>query len=181
MAHMPRCSLSKLLVVAAALSLCACDGLSPGDYLVYRVAFQQPQMSADCFAAGAVPVNEQDDSSSVFTAGTFILYMGADEVPYLDLGTITLAGEGSSDEFTFKGSSVDVNFSGDMNQTRQETRISTTIDLTIDGETISGTVKQSTRTDCSGPECPDPPSTNCTTTTPFVGGEVEDVDLKHEV
>jgi hypothetical protein len=181
----PSCLLARL--AGAALSIAAltgCSGLEPGDYIVYRIAFQQPQLEAECFAAGAVPVNQQDDSSSVFTAGTFILFMGADETPYLDTGVSVLSGEGSDDEYAFSGSFVDVNYQGPMDEVKQTSANTTDIDMAVDGETVSGTVHQIESFDCTSSDptmCPDPPSTRCTSTTPFSGGEVEDVDLKHEV
>jgi hypothetical protein len=161
------------------LSLTACGGLSPGDYIVYRIALQPAEQSADCFAAGAVPVNEQDDSSSLFTAATYVLYMGADEVPYLDTGSEVLGGSGDGDAYSFSGESVDVNFP--MPEQRETTSLSIEIDLEVDGEVVDGVRVDAQSFECSGPACPDPPDQSCTTTRPFTGGEVADVDLKHEV
>jgi len=148
---------------------------------VYRVAFEQAQLSDDCYGGGAIPVNEQDDSSSLYAPGTVILYMGADEVPYLDLGAFTLAGDGSDDAYTFDGATVDVEFSGAMDETRIELRSATTIKLNIDGAAVEGTWTQKDSSTCTGSLCPDPADSTCTATRRFTGSEVEDVDLKHEV
>lgn len=170
-----------ILALAMGLSLTACDDFGPGDYIVYRIALQPPELSADCFAGGAVPVNEQDDSSSLFTSATYILYMGADDVPYLDTGAEVMAGSGEVDALSFAGENVDVNFSGDMNETEERTSVSISVDMTVDGELVEGVRTDDTTYNCNGPGCPDPAATQCTTVRPFQGGEVSDVDLKHEV
>ena len=163
------------------LSTSACGGFGPGDYRVYRIAFQQSQQSEVCFATGMIPPDQADDSSSLFTSGTFILYVGADEVPYLDTGNVTLAGTENGDDYTFSGASVDVSYQGDMQETRIEFRTEMNVTLTLDGDTIAGEVRQSTVQSCQGAACPDPPSSSCTQVTPFIGGLVEDVELQHEV
>lgn len=170
-----------LSAAAVVLSTTACGGFGPGDYRVYRIAFQETQLSEDCFSTGMIPVDEQDDSSSLFTSGTFILYVGADETPYLDTGSITLAGSDNGDDYTFAGESVDVTFQGDMQEVRLETRNAMTIDLTLDGKVMDGQVQERIQQSCQGATCPDPPSSSCTQITPFIGGLVEDVELKHEV
>jgi hypothetical protein len=174
---------SLFLAVGAAswLSMTACGGFGPGDYRVYRIAFQQTEQAEDCFATGMIPVDQQDDSSSLFTSGTFVLYVGADETPYLDTGAVTLAGSENGDDYTFAGANVDVSFQGDMQEIRIETRSEMNITLTLDGDVIQGTVQEKTQQSCQGATCPDPPSSSCTQTTPFVGGLVEDVELQHEV
>jgi hypothetical protein len=52
--------------------------------------------------------------------------------------------------------------------------------LTVDGELVTGEAKLKYSYDCSGDGCAGIPS-NCTATTEFVGTEVEDVDLEHNV
>ncbi len=169
----------RVLVGLLGLSLTACGGLSPGDYIVYRIALQPAEQSADCFAGGQVPVNEQDDSSSLFTGATYVLYMGADEVPYLDTGSEVLSGSGEDDAYRFSGDRVDVNFPTD--EQRETMTLSIDIELNVDGEVVDGKRVDTQSFECSGPACPDPPNQSCTTTRPFTGGEVSDVDLKHEV
>jgi len=181
LARAGRLALGTLALGGLITSATACGGFGPGDYRVYRIAFQESQQGEDCYATGMVPVDEQDDSSSLYTSGTFILYVGADDTPYLDTGNITLAGSDDGDSYAFAGASVDVSYQGDMQQTRLETRVDMSIDLTIDGDTMSGEVVEKNQQSCQGTGCPDPPSSSCTRTTPFIGGLVEDVELKHEV
>ena len=181
LARASRALLGTVITGGVLVSATACGGFGPGDYRVYRIAFQQSQQSEDCFATGMIPADQQDDSSSLFTSGTFILYVGADDTPYLDTGNVTLAGTENGDDYTFSGASVDVSYQGDMQQTRLESRVEMTVNLTPDGDTMSGEVQQRTVQSCQGAACPDPPSSSCTQITPFIGGLVEDVELQHEV
>jgi hypothetical protein len=161
----------------------ACGGIGPGDYLVYRIAFQETELSTDCYMSGQIPVDQQDDSSSVYVSGTFILFVGADDSYYLDVGGTTLRGVDDGDQrFVFSGSSVDVNVGGDENDpTTTTTQIDTTVTFNVDGEVVEGVFQRASSLSCMGPNCPDPPSSSCTETTPFVGGEVDDVRLEHDV
>lgn len=181
LARAAKAALGTVVAGGLALSATGCGGFGPGDYRVYRIAFQQSQQSEDCFATGMIPPDQQDDSSSLFTSGTFILYVGADDTPYLDTGNVTLAGTENGDDYTFSGASVDVSYQGDMQETRIEFRTEMNVSLTLDGDTISGEVQQRTVQSCQGAACPDPPSSSCTQVTPFIGGLVEDVELQHEV
>ncbi|MCA9625586.1 MAG: hypothetical protein KC731_41475 [Myxococcales bacterium] len=168
--------------VGALVAASSCGGIGPGDYIVYRIAFQESQLSEDCFAPAMIPVDEKDDSSSLFTSGTFILYVGADDTPYLDLGATTLAGtDTGGGAYQFSGDALDVSYQGDMQEIRLENRTSIVVDLTVDGDLIDGQVSETQQQSCSGATCPDPPSSSCTQVTPFVGGRVEDVQLNHEV
>ena len=161
-----------------------CDGIGPGDYRVYRVAFEQVDLGANCFDSGAIPVDQQDDSSSLFTAGTFVLFVGADETYYLDTGVEALRGTESGDlDFTFSGERTEVVIEGDpmMPDATRTTVTSTTVTFNVDGEVVEGSVQEVQTFTCAGPNCPMNDSTQCTRTAPFIGGEVADVDLKHEV
>lgn len=174
---------SVLLALLALPALAGCGGIGPGDYLVYRIAFQDTARSADCFSSGQIPVDVQDDSSSLFVSGTFILFVGADDNFYLDIGGATLRGTDSGDQqFVFTGQSVDVNVTGDESDpTRTTTTVDTNVTFNVDGAVVDGVFQRSSSFTCTGPACPDPPSSSCTETTPFFGGEVEDVRLEHEV
>src|SRR5690606_6642307 len=102
-------TLQLLALIATAAALGGCGGIGPGDYLVYRIAFEETAKSPDCYGAGQVPVDEQDDSRSLYVSGTFILYVGADESYHLDTGGATLRGVDEGDmQFVFTGSSIDV-------------------------------------------------------------------------
>jgi hypothetical protein len=166
-----------MTVVVAALAVSACEGIQPGDYRVYRVAFERSVRSEGCPGGQSPP----DDTSTELTPGTWIIYMGPDELPYLDIGNTTLRGEGSGDELTFDGRRVDVTVNDDgmgNTQTITTTHI-THVTLTVDGASVQGTMQETDDQQCSGSGCPEP--TNCTITRDLVGSEVEDVELQHEV
>jgi hypothetical protein len=176
-------TIRRLLGLLATASLAGCGGIGPGDYLVYRIAFQETERSADCYATGQIPVDEQDDSSSLYVSGTFILFVGADESFYLDVGGVTLRGVDEGDQrFVFSGGLVDVNVGGDEDDPTTTTkRIDTSVTFNVDGEVVEGVFQRASSSSCTGPNCAEPPSSSCTETTPFVGGEIDDVRLEHEV
>lgn len=175
---------SRLLMAFACLPLLVgCDELGPGDYRVYRVAFEQVTLESNCFDSGAVPVDTMDDSSSLFVSGTYVLFVGANDKYYLDTGTTALEGTGSGESFTFSGASTVVEIDGDPmnpNATRTTTT-ETQVQLNISGEVVEGNTREDVTFTCEGPDCSNPGTTNCTRSAPFIGGEVSDVEIKHEV
>jgi hypothetical protein len=171
-----------MLLGALALAISACGGIGPGDYVVYRIAFQEPNRSEGCYANGQIPVNEQQDTSNQFIADTWILYVGANDKAYLDLGSTTLQGDESGGTYTFAGQSTDVEQYDDGNGgvERTETRtLATDVTFNVDGKVADGVMNQTENFQCSGNNCPEP--INCTTVTNFVGGQVKDVKLEHQL
>lgn len=170
----------------AALSSTACSDIEPGDYVVYRIASTSESLSDGCYYPNGESPNIEDDSSTMLASGTIILYAGVDETFYLDLGSATLDGvfdgaEDAGDMYVFEGQVVDVEWtSPDGTGDRWTTTTSTDVEMAIDGALVTGESKAKTSYKCSGTNCGDvPPS--CTITTEFVGTEVEDVDLQHQV
>lgn len=176
--------LVKSLLALTCLSLLVgCDELGPGDYRVYRVAFEQVTLADNCFQSGAIPVDNQDDSSSLFVSGTYVLFVGPDDSYYLDTGSEALRGTGSGESFTFTGESTEVEIEGDpmMPDATRTTVTRTEVQFNLSGEVVDGNVREDVNFDCTGQNCQDPTSTSCTRTAPFIGGEVADVELNHEV
>ncbi|HZO13309.1 MAG TPA: hypothetical protein VFB62_08615 [Polyangiaceae bacterium] len=169
-----------LLACMGAWLLWSCEGIQAGDYVVYRVAFERAAQTPNCFVGG-LPPDEEQDTSNELTPDTWILYIGPDNEPYLDIGTTTLRGKRGGDQFTFDGHRVDVSvFSDEMGNTQTHTDALTThVVINVDGTAIEGTFEQTEDRQCSGTGCPEP--FNCTTTKALVGSEVEDVELQHEV
>ena len=150
-----------------------CGGLGPGDYVIYEVAFSEPDLSGDC-------KGDPKDSNSFRSSGTLVLYAGPNDKFYLDAGQATLEGTTTDNGFRFTGQSVDVEDQGPSPGERTHT-IKTTITITADGAAISGTVStsdDSTWSGCSAAGCPD--DTTCNTTTKFVGSRVDNVALEHD-
>ena len=178
---------TKLVSFSCALMALAgsvgCGGLGPGDYRVYRVAFEQVKLEANCFDTGAVPVDQQDDSSSLFQSGTYVVFVGADDVVYLDTGTEALRGSESGDDYTFSGESRVVQIEGDpmMPDATRTAVTATTVQFNLDGEVVQGSVRETISNTCEGPSCGMNEGNECTRSAPFIGGEVEDVELTHEV
>jgi hypothetical protein len=164
----------------AALCANACGGIEPGDYVVYRVAFENESRSPNCYG-GTPPPDEGQDTSTELTPDTWILYVGPDNKPYLDIGTTTLRGELRGDEYQFDGQRVDVSINDDgMGNTQTITTSTTThVGIIVNGASIKGSYEQTQLVQCSGNGCPEP--TDCTTTRALIGSEVEDVELQHEV
>jgi hypothetical protein len=167
-----------MLFATAALNAC---GIGEGDYIIYRVAFGETEQDQACFAGGVVPPSEAEDSTTAFTAGTFILYMGPEDSFYLDTGNETLEGKETDDGYKFEGRDIDVNYSGINNDTRESTTRVTEVKFDVDGALIDGKMTVTTDRTCSGSACPDPPNYYCKETTPFIGSEIEDVELRHNV
>lgn len=181
-----RTSLSLLRggVLLAGLALAAvsgCGGIGPGDYVIYRVAFSDPEPTTGCFANGQIPPDTKDDSTTFRDTGTLILYAGKEDVVYLDTGKGTLEGKKSDNGYSFSGKSVDVSYSGPNDDTKLTETTTVKIDLTIDGKTVSGKIDSSTSVRCTGNNCPMDLPSDCTQKSDFVGTEVDDVELKHDV
>lgn len=169
------------LLLAAACST-GCSGLSAGDYVIYRVAFGEESQSDGCYYPNDGPTpNEKSDSNTFLAAGTFILYAGVEDTFYLEAGGIALEGSADGDDYTFSGKQVDVEYQNpDYTGYKFTTTQTTTVSMTIDGASISGTSSAKASQSCKGDGCPDlPPS--CTKSNDFIGTEVEDLDLEHQV
>jgi hypothetical protein len=147
----------------------------------YRVAATADVESAGCYGTPEIPPNEASDSSTLYGSGTFILYAGTDDNIYLDTGKLTLQGAETDTGYAFAGKSVDVQFTPeDGSGFKETTTKAITITLNVDGKTVTGSAVTKTSYKCSGNGCPDPKPT-CTQTGNFIGTQVDDVDLKHDV
>lgn len=176
--------LAWLVVAGASAALVGCGGIGPGDYVVYRVAFSQEEQSAGCYPNGQIPPDVVEDTTSFRAAETVILYGGAEEKFYLDVSGETIAGVATDDGFAFDANSVDVSYEGLNDEVRTTDTRRTSIDVILDGAIIDGSVEMTHAFSCVGPgtSCgTPPPDYTCVTTFDFVGTEVEDVQLKHDV
>jgi len=179
-------SLSCLVAVLATSSaLVSCkSGVQPGDTVVYRVAYAEPEQGSSCYYNKTVPPDDKSDSSSLRVSATLILYAGADEKLYLDTGDSVLEGTVADKTYTFDGKQVDVSYAMPDGQGAKTTTTTTThIEMTVDSEAVKGTRTDKQVAKCSGGtagQC----STNlinCTISMDFVGTQVDDVDIKHDL
>jgi hypothetical protein len=177
---------SALLVLGAAGL--GCGGLGPGDYAFFRVAFsEQEKKSSGCFGTGGIPANEKSDKTNFRKSSLFIVYGVTEEAEdklYLDMGETTVEGYEEAGLFTFTGSSTDVDFTeinggGD----KHTTAFKLVVELTIDGSSMVGSAEATQKQSCSGSTCDLtlPAPISCTTTSTFVGTEIEDVELHHDI
>ncbi|MEM1029668.1 MAG: hypothetical protein AAF928_00810 [Myxococcota bacterium] len=97
-----------LAMLGAAATGCSTE-MGDGDYEVFRIAFDSERVDAGCYVNGEIPDSIREDSTTLKSAGTVIMYLtGPDEV-YLDTGSMVLAGEPDGElAYEFEGEVVDV-------------------------------------------------------------------------
>lgn len=145
-------------------SVTACGGLGAGDYVVYRVASAEAQLSGDC-------ANDPDSSSTLREGGTFVIYAvatEADDVFYLDTGDAVIEGAATDDGYAFAAKVVDVEGTGG-NQITQTVEYSAAV--TDKGDEVEGTF--TTKSTLTTPNS----SESCTSTVSFVGVELDDPSI----
>lgn len=171
------------------------DSLQPGDYRIYKMAFQTVTKSNGCFAMNTPDSNTKSDSDSTLSSDTWVMTTDTSDNIFLDLGkgTLqldlgkgTLQGTPTDAGYTFKGEVIDVQFEdNDSTRTKETLTTTTTIDVTIDGKSIGGTATGTVAYRCSTPSatkaCPNPLPSDCSTTSKFSGTQVDDVELEYPV
>ncbi|MFO0550887.1 MAG: hypothetical protein U0271_21030 [Polyangiaceae bacterium] len=146
----------------------ACGGLGGGDHVTYRVASSRANYAGDCntqFDAG--------DSTTFRTGGTFMIYIvteGDNDVPYLDVGTSVLEGSETDDGYTFHAEEVDAE---DFFDSTVTTTTVLDVNVTMDGDSLTGDSTIVTTTACSG-DCVGFEPGTCTATNDFEGVVVEE-------
>lgn len=152
-----------------------CGGIEPGDYVIYRVALEETSLSGDCVSDDP---NDKDDSDSFLESGTFILYAGLEDTFYLDLGESTLEGTLEGDIYSFAGERRDINFTGINDSDKVTSTDRTNVEATVDGESMSGSFTTKATVTCAG-TCTGFEKTTCSSSTSFVGTEIEEITLEY--
>lgn len=168
---------SAVITALGALSMGCGGGIDAGEYVIYRIAFEEADRSGDC----AIGDPETDfDSSSFRASSTFIMYAGLDDKYYLDAdGFATLEGTYESDIYTFEGEETDIGFTGPDGTGDKITEVdSTDVEITIDGEAVSGKATTQTRIRCDN-TCLNYVPYSCTTESDFVGTQIEEITLEY--
>lgn len=180
--------LAAAFAVAGVGVFAGCGGVSPGEYVFYRIASAETEKTAGCNGQADVPIDVASDSSTLRGSGTFILYAGNDDKIYLDTGKLTLEGAETDTGYGFAGKTVDVNFypMNDASGAKVTNTTSYSITVNVDGKTITGTSTVKTSGKCSGNNCDQEPARSaiflpCTQTNDFIGTEIDDVDLRYDV
>ncbi|MFO0760697.1 MAG: hypothetical protein U0359_29735 [Byssovorax sp.] len=167
-----------------ALSL-GCDtslnGISPGQYRLYKMEFTTATKSNGCFFPDKGPdANTASDSDTTVATDVWVFTADTAGFFYLDLGNHTLQGQATDTGFTFTGTKVDVEFDqDDPKKTKRTVTVVETINVQPDGRSILGDATVDTTFACSGAGCTAIPG--CTVTTKFSGTEVTDVELQRDV
>ena len=168
------------------LSLGCSSSISPGEYKIYRVAIDTTgAKSSGCYPDGKIPGAVKASSNDLRASATWEIYAGTTDAQQffleMDGGKSTLEGTYSDKLYSFETTNVAVEWSpadGTGYKYTKTDRIS--VDVTVDGKTITGSVTSTHSEKCSGDKCPKVPE-SCSETLDFTGTEVEDVELKHDV
>jgi hypothetical protein len=174
-----------LVAVTAISAAAGCSsGVQPGDTVVYRIAYAAPELASSCYG-GAIPVNQQNDGSTLRKSATVVLYAGGSDQLYLDTGDTVLEGSAADKVYTFDGKQVNIEFTQPNGQGAKVTKTVTThVEMTVDSEAVTGTRTDKEAQKCAGGafgECNPFPTASCTETMDFVGTQVDNVDIKHDI
>jgi len=82
--------------------------LGDGDYQVFRVAFESEKADAGCYVDGEIPESIREDTTTLKSGGTFIMYVTEQGEVFLDTGSMVLLGEKDGTGYEFDGEVVDV-------------------------------------------------------------------------
>ena len=171
-----------MLMAGFGASVAGC-GISPGDYFIYRVSPGTTEKSSTCFhPETAPPPNEAADSTSIRKSETWIIYASVDSAFYLDNGENTLEGVIANSGYQFSGREIDIQFeNSDGTGTKRTTTNSYTVDITVDGDAISGTHIWKTTYACVGPLCEPEKVPSCTRETEFVGTHIDEIQVNYDL
>lgn len=174
-------TLQCVALVAGALGVTGC-GISPGDYVIYRVSPGETTQNAGCFHPETTPpANQGSDSTTVRKSETWIIYASINDAFYLDRGPNTFEGIATDTGYQFTAKDIDVQFEfSDGTGFKQTTTDAHTIDVITDGDAISGSASWKTTIRCAGTTCPAEVPT-CSRTTNFVGTHVEEIQLNYDL
>jgi hypothetical protein len=168
-------------LVAGAFAVMGC-GISPGDYVIYRVSPGVTDETSGCHHPETdPPPNDASDSTTIRDSNTWIIYASINDAFYLDNGTITLEGVATDTGYQFTGKTVDVQYDlPDGTGSKRTTTDSVTIDVITDGDAISGTSVLKRTYGCAGTTCGEKiPS--CQRSTDFVGMQVDEIQLNYDL
>lgn len=164
--------LAPVTMAAALLGVAGC-GIGPGDHVFYRVATEASKPQASCYQDNMIPASIKDDTSTLRGGSTFILYITGDKAAELDTGSLVLTGAETDTGYKFTGQSVNIEYPVDGVKTTATTDV--TVNLTIDGSTITGDSTTVTSSKCEGAACPmNFTAKNCTSTGSFKGVEIDE-------
>lgn len=162
-------------------------GVSPGDYIVYRVNVGASTFSDACFGDDGPPDDIADDSNSYRDPQTWVVYFAAGDEIVLDAAGAALRGEETGDGFEFVADQIDVSYVGiDQQEARVNEQTTITVTMNTDGDAVAGDIVAVTKFECdfltAAPSpglCSEVP--DCTQTNMFSGVKLDDVRLEEGV
>lgn len=176
-------SCGAFLAGVGVLALGCGSSISPGDYKLYRVAIDKTgAKSAGCYPDSKIPDAVKQSSDDMRESQTWEIYAGTQDPAQffleIDSGKETLEGSLADKTYTFETTKIDVALDPPYKRTKTD-RL--TIDVTVDGKTIRGSVTSTHSEKCSGgDQCPKV-SVTCSQTSDYDGTEVDDVQLRHDL
>lgn len=180
-----RSKLATLGMLVGLLST-ACN-VKPGDYRIYRVAFQQEELEANCYAAGFDP-NTVEDLSSLFDAATIAVFASDNDTYFLEFGADTLTGSRSGNDYSFAGDKVDVEIVNPDPRVKVTTTTHIETDISLKGKELFGAYTRTISTVCSdgkepGDNCGSAGFgfSQCTAHGQYFGSWVKDADLDYGI
>lgn len=143
-----------------------------GGHTVLRISQGESKQSGDCDnGTGGGQDTETSNKGEPDTWMLFGVKEGGGETAYLDTGSSVYEGaKDTSGAYSFTGKTVRSHNSDDAKTTETTT---TTISLTPDGTSVSGTYVVVTSDTCSG-SCGGIPNTKCTDKSAFVGVVIDE-------
>ena len=108
-------TLAGAVIATSLLGAAGCGGLGPGDYVTYRVAYDDTRPAASCYPGEEIPTSIKDDKTTFRSGATFIIYIASDEEALLDTGGLVLNGSIDGDSYSFSGKITDIEYpAGDV-------------------------------------------------------------------
>jgi len=165
-----------LAMGVALFGLTGC-GIGVGDHVFYRVAVDATARDVGCYGGNPIPDSIRDDKIvNLAGSNTFILYIAGDKEPELDTGTLVAGGTETDTGYKFTGQITNVEYPITGITVTELTKI--TIELNIDGPTVTGKSITITSQTCTGGACPGNFNTNtCTETAAFKGVEMDQAEV----
>lgn len=173
--------------MVAMLGVATGCGVSPGDYIVYRVNVGESELSDACFGDDGPPDDIADDDDSFRDPQTWVIYYAAGDEIMLDAAGVALRGGEADGGFQFIADQIDVSYVGiDQQEARINEQTTITITMNTDGDAVAGDIVAVSTVQCDFLTAAPSPGLcseveDCTQTNVFSGVKLEDVRLEEGV
>jgi hypothetical protein len=134
------------LLVLLVMALAAGCSVQPGEYRVYRAAFEPERHDADCHTDPATDA----DTSSFFAVDTFVVFASDDDTYFLEFAGRGLTGTRDGDDYQFHGDELDVEIFPPDPKVRVTTTLVLDVALELSGEEAFGEYTRVDKRTCTG-------------------------------